>query len=148
MKMVQVIVDSDVVKTEELLHTVAFLMKRRTRELVGKFDITPQQFEVMQVLKENGKLSIGALCRALNFACSTGTDMLDRMERLGFVERVRSAEDRRMIYIEILPKGEGVLNEITASHREQITSLLSKMNPQQSEAIIASLQQLKSILTA
>ena len=72
-----------VVQVERLLRHVAFIIKRRGRDILNDFDITTPQFLALLVLKEHPGLTMGELCDRLFLACSTATDLIDRMEKNG-----------------------------------------------------------------
>lgn len=65
--------------------------------------IKPAQGRILFVLWEEGPLTIRELARRSGLVKSTLTAALDRLEAQGQVVRVRSAEDRRKILIELTP---------------------------------------------
>lgn len=65
--------------------------------------IKPAQGRILFVLWEEGPLTIHELARRSGLVKSTLTSALDRLEAQGQVVRVRSAEDRRKIVIELTP---------------------------------------------
>lgn len=65
--------------------------------------IKPAQGRILFVLWEDGPLTIQELARRSGLVKSTLTAALDRLEAQGQVVRVRSAEDRRKILIELTP---------------------------------------------
>ncbi len=65
--------------------------------------IKPAQGRILFVLWEDGPLTIQELARRSGLVKSTLTAALDRLEAQGQVVRVRSAEDRRKIHIELTP---------------------------------------------
>lgn len=75
-------------------------------------DLTPTQFGVLETLHHLGPLCQGELsCKLLK---STGnvTLVLDNLEKLGLVERQRSNEDRRRVFISLTPAGQEKINRI------------------------------------
>ncbi len=65
--------------------------------------IKPAQGRILFVLWEEGPLTIQELARRSGLVKSTLTTALDRLEAQGQVVRVRSADDRRKILIELTP---------------------------------------------
>jgi DNA-binding MarR family transcriptional regulator len=45
-------------------------------------------------------------------ACSTTTDLVDRMEKNLLVERVKDPNDRRVVRIHLLAEGERIIEEV------------------------------------
>ncbi|MDP3487079.1 MAG: MarR family transcriptional regulator, partial [Bacillota bacterium] len=79
--------ESHVEDVERLIRTVSAIIKKRGREILADFDITPPQFNALLTLIQSGSLTIGELGERMYLACSTATDLVDRMERNGLVAR-------------------------------------------------------------
>jgi DNA-binding MarR family transcriptional regulator len=71
------------------------LLKRR-----GVDEINPAQGRILFVLWREDGLPINELARRTQLGKSTLTSMLDRLARAGWLERVPSREDRRIIHIQ------------------------------------------------
>ena len=63
-------------------------------------ELNPAQGRIMFVLWRKDGISITELARQTSLGKSTLTSMLDRLERLGYVRRVPSLQDRRVLLIE------------------------------------------------
>jgi DNA-binding MarR family transcriptional regulator len=52
---------------------------------------------------------------ARDLMCDTGamTRMLDRLEEKNFIKRTRSSEDRRLVQVELTPKGKQLADQMT-----------------------------------
>src|SRR3954447_3846866 len=57
----------------------------------------------MDVLDQRGRLTAGQLAEASGLTTGAVTAMIDRMERAGYVTRVRDLEDRRRVFVELTP---------------------------------------------
>lgn len=57
-------------------------------------------------------------------ACSTTTDLIDRMEKSELVERVKDPSDRRVVRIHLLPEGERIIQEVIVKRQEYVSELL------------------------
>jgi DNA-binding MarR family transcriptional regulator len=63
-------------------------------------EINPAQGRIMFVLWQNDGIPITELAKQTSLGKSTLTSMLDRLEQSGYVRRVPSLQDRRMVLIE------------------------------------------------
>jgi DNA-binding MarR family transcriptional regulator len=63
-------------------------------------EINPAQGRIMFVLWQNDGIPIAELAKQTSLGKSTLTSMLDRLEQSGYVRRVPSLQDRRMVLIE------------------------------------------------
>jgi DNA-binding MarR family transcriptional regulator len=57
-------------------------------------------------------MTIGELSNKMFLACSTTTDLVDRMEKNLLVERVKDPNDRRVVRIHLLAEGERIIEEV------------------------------------
>lgn len=92
------------IRIEENLRRVCYKIKKKGREILNDVDITPPQFEALQYLRKQDNLTIGELSSQMYLACSTVTDLLDRMERNELVKRVKDENDRRIVRIVVLQR--------------------------------------------
>lgn len=140
-------VDRHVAEIEELLRNVGTILKKRGRDILSSFDITPPQLEALLVLREFGDLTMGELCGKMYLACSTATDLIDRMERNALIERVRDTSDRRVIRLKVLDKGTRVIDEVLEVRRDYLSNILSELSVSDKERLIHSLEQLNYLMT-
>jgi DNA-binding MarR family transcriptional regulator len=95
---------------------------------VGKQGISPGQFGVLVLIKENAGLSQSALAKALGIERSTMVAVIDRLESQGLVARVTSETDRRSYALALTPAGPELLDRVTPlvrAHERQIAAPLS-----------------------
>jgi DNA-binding MarR family transcriptional regulator len=91
-----------------------------------------------------GSVSMRELSDALSVAPRTVTDLVDGLERHGFVTRVAHPRDRRICLIEITPDGaaelerarrvagavhEAAIADLSAEEREHLAELLARVRP-------------------
>ena len=80
--------------------------RRLTKDQAAKVGLTGPQLTVVKILDELGDLSLSELSDRIRAQNSTVTGIVDRMEREGLVDRKRSAEDRRVVHIQLTDKGQ------------------------------------------
>lgn len=140
-------VDRHVAEIEELLRNVGTILKKRGRDILSNFDITPPQLDALLVLREFGELTMGELCGKMFLACSTATDLIDRMERNDLIERVRDTNDRRVIRLKVLPKGAKVIDQVLEARRDYLATILAEIDATNKDRLIHSLEQLNYLMT-
>lgn len=78
-------------------------------------------------LLEFGALTAGELARRLNLTTGSVTAMVDRLERIGFVERRRSVSDRRSVEVQIpaaaFPRIAALYRTVGAAVRTQFAGI-------------------------
>ncbi len=131
---------------ERLLRHVAFIIRRRGRDILDDFGITNPQFSAFLALFEHKNMTMGELCDKLYLAYSTATDLIDRMEKNGLLERNRDLQDRRVIRLTITDKGKSVISEVMDARRRYVASILEYLSPEEREHLAEALQRLHSLM--
>jgi DNA-binding MarR family transcriptional regulator len=139
--------DEYVSEVEYLLRKVALIVKKRGRDILSNFDITPPQFNALLVLAYNDNLTMGELCKRLYLASSTVTDLIDRMEKNELVARERDPNDRRVIRLKVLEKGHTLIEQVMARRIGYLKHVLKQVDPEQREHLRDALQSLFTIMT-
>lgn len=132
---------------ERLLRTVSTIIKRRGRDILSDFDITPPQFNALLILVNNGNLTIGELGERMYLACSTATDLIDRMERNGLVARVRDENDRRVIRLHVNEKGFEMVEAVMSARKKYLSGILEGLNADETEVIIEGMRHIEQLMT-
>jgi len=125
------------IRIEENLRRVCYKIKKKGREILNDVDITPPQFEALQYLRNEDNLTIGELSSRMYLACSTVTDLLDRMERNELVRRVKDENDRRIVRIVVLQKGHDLIKRVMENRINYVESILSQLD----ESVIDSIDE-------
>jgi len=74
--------------------------------------LEPQQYQMLLAirgLEEDELATVGTLAGRLAIKHHSAVELIDRLEKRGFVKRLREKEDRRQVRILLLPRGEKAL---------------------------------------
>lgn len=102
----------DVENIEKYLRKIDYIVRLNGREILADFNITVPQFSALQILIHNGTLTIGELSQKMALACSTITDLIDRMEKNDLVIRKKDEKDKRVVKVEVLSNGHDILKQV------------------------------------
>lgn len=94
---------------------------------LGKLTIS--QFGVLEALHHLGPMCQGQLSKKLLRSSGNMTMVVDNLEKSGLVMRVRSAEDRRMISIELTAAGQELIERVLPAHIAVIVAEMSVLTP-------------------
>lgn len=108
---------------------------KRSAENIRIFELTQPQFAVIEILGHLGPLKVGEICNKMLVSGGNMTLILDNIEKLGYIERIHSREDRRAINIQLTKEGQDLFDKIFASHAEHITKLMSVLNPEEQKTL-------------
>lgn len=104
---------------DELLDEV-----RRSQSATDRYDqavadalgLNRTDMRCLDVLGRVGQLSAGQLAEATGLTTGAMTTALDRLERIGYVQRVRDLHDRRRVLVEVTPRAESEAGRFYVEH--------------------------------
>lgn len=129
-----------VAEAELVLREVSSIIKRRGRDILIDYPVTPPQFSALLALRRLKNPTMTQLCEFLSLASSTVTDLVDRMERNELVERIRDVEDRRIIRLKITKQGLKVVDAVVEQRRNYLAEVFEDIDSE-------TLQELLRLLT-
>lgn len=106
------------------------------RRLSGQLEqsgLTMGQFGVLEVLYHLGPMCQKTLGEKLLRSGGNVTLVVDNLSRHGWVRRQRQADDRRLIQIQLTPKGRTLIARVFPKHVEAIAKELSALDPKEQE---------------
>ncbi len=115
-----------IAEIEKDLRFISGYIKRKGREILNNYTITPPQFVALQWLYELGDLTIGELSNKMYLAFSTTTDLVDRLEKNNLVKRFRDEKDRRVVRVHLLEEGVQIIDEVIKKRQLDLAKLLEK----------------------
>jgi len=144
--MTEIKYDEVIVELEKELRHLCTMIKQKGREILTNFEITPPQFTALQYLILEENLTIGELSNKMYLACSTITDLVDRMEKNELVKRKRDEKDRRVVRVQLTEKFENINSNFHVKIKKYFEELLSDASSEDSTIIINGLEKLKEVL--
>ncbi|WP_119394160.1 MarR family winged helix-turn-helix transcriptional regulator [Salinibius halmophilus] len=93
---------------------LARVLIRRQQPFLDALSITYPQYLVLLVLLPEDKLPVREIGRRLVLNTNTLTPLLKRMEVNGLVNRQRSQQDERVIYVSLTDRGESLARQCKA----------------------------------
>lgn len=111
-------------------------------ELFGEFGLTPQQYNVLRLLRGQHPARIRTLDLAAKLVSRAPdiTRMLDRLEQRGWIERDRPADNRRVVHVGITEEGLALLSELSERVRRCHARQLGHLPRKKLEELIALLR--------
>ncbi len=115
-------------------------------ELFAKFELTPQQYNVLRLLRASHPEPVPTLTLASRLVSRAPdiTRMIDKLEDRGLVVRDRPKENRRVVRIGITEEGVGLLDQMAEPLAECHSSQLGHMKAAELRQLIALLQAARS----
>ncbi len=118
-------------EVEKDLRYISGIIKQKGREILSNYTITPPQFVALQWLFEDGDMTIGELSNKMFLACSTTTDLVDRMEKNKLVVRLKDSTDRRVVRIHLLEEGTRIIDEVIKKRQNYLKDVLKNFSDEE-----------------
>jgi len=120
--------------------TRIYLMQRHLqRTLHERHGLTPAVFDVLSNLRRSGpphRKTAGALADSSLLTSGGITFRIDKMEADGYVRRVRSEEDRRVVFAELTEAGLRKIDEVFEDYIALEEEMLAGLSPSQRHTLI------------
>lgn len=110
------------------------------------FDLTGPQGMLVGTLMHYDKMKISDLSEKLALSNSTVSGILDRLEKQGLIERIRSKDDRRVVYVSVTPEFRKDAKEKYRDVQQKFEEMLRKATPEENEIIRKGFETLESVI--
>jgi DNA-binding MarR family transcriptional regulator len=102
---------------------------------LNKGNISFPQFFLLTYLSSEEYLTMSDIAKKMGHSTAAATGLVDRIEKLGYVERLHAAEDRRKIMVRITTKGVELVSRMRKEIANDLAGILAGMDEDQSEAV-------------
>ena len=82
-----------------------------------------------------GELKVGEICEKMLVSGGNMTLVLDNLEKLGYIERSHSKEDRRAININLTSKGQQIFDDVFKIHAENISKNMNVLDTEEQKQL-------------
>ncbi|CCQ96079.1 putative Uncharacterized HTH-type transcriptional regulator YpoP [[Clostridium] ultunense Esp] len=118
----------------QLLHRFFRKIKLEMNQLTE--ELTVSDFHVLKIIHEESPVNISEIAKRLQVSLSHVTNISDRLINKGLIDRIRSHEDRRVVMLTILPRGEEMMSELQRRRIEYLKHLLENVSDEELEELI------------
>ncbi|MDO1509833.1 MULTISPECIES: homoprotocatechuate degradation operon regulator HpaR [unclassified Neisseria] len=119
------------------------------RPILNNAGITDQQWRIIRLLAENGTLDFQDLANQACILRPSLTGILTRLEKAGYVVRLKPSNDQRRVYLKLTAEGEKLYRSIGEKVDEcydRIETVLSKEKMLQLQTLLGELSRLEQLL--
>jgi len=113
----------------ELSNMFKSLLKKMSHEwnkrMSDSFSLTMTQFRTLYILNTRGPQKAAELADVLLVTSGAITGLADKLIAKGFIQRQRSDEDRRVVYLSITDEGKAMIDVVLEKQKEIISMYFS-----------------------
>jgi DNA-binding MarR family transcriptional regulator len=102
---------------------------------LNKGNISFPQFFLLTYLSSEEYLTMSDIAKKMGHSTAAATGLVDRLEKLSYVERVHAAEDRRKIMVRITAKGVELVSKMRTEIATDLAGILAGLDEDQAEAL-------------
>ena len=138
-------------KPEEALIALRQIQRRTeqaSKKLAAQARLTPSQLLVMQILAERGKVSAGEVSDLTQLKHATITSLVDKLVARGLATRQRCQEDRRRVWLTLLPEGENATTAAPDLLQDIFQTRFESLPDWHQSMLVSSLEKLAALLDA
>ena len=88
--------------------------------------LSMRQFQALIILNTSNSLTLSQLCAKLSLAASTGTELVNRMIELDYIQKAHEQKDQRQVMLTVAPKGLELMKQRQQALTEMFDNFLSK----------------------
>ncbi|MEU4249832.1 MarR family transcriptional regulator [Amycolatopsis sp. NPDC026612] len=119
----------------------------REREVSAR-PLSVSQLRAVVALDRHDGVNLRELAEQLGSTPPLVSRLCDRLEAVGFLERLPSARSRRELTLRLSDRGRAYLQDLRARRRDHVEALLAKMTPAGRTALAAGLAEYRALAEA
>lgn len=107
---------------------------------------TRYQLYLLMVLARKGSLTMGRAAASIGCSKEQATRLVAALVEAGYVERLHSEENRKLVIIRLTEEGENVMHGEMAAAREKLKEDLSCLNKEERDVFFNTMKQFVAVL--
>jgi DNA-binding MarR family transcriptional regulator len=107
---------------------------------------SPSQMRAMAAFHEDREYRMGELSKIAQVTMPFMTEMVDGLVREGILERVRDAEDRRVVKVKLSGQGRNIHKQFVKTRSREMESIFAKLDRKDQTELLKTLQKMSEIL--
>lgn len=128
-----------------LVHLFNDILTIEERALINDefHDISINDMHVIETIQYEGSRNMSSVAKDLNVTVGTLTIAINNLVKKGYVKRVRSSKDRRVVLISLTPRGQKAYKHHEDFHDRMIEDIYKKLNENEIKILIKALSELE-----
>ena len=110
-------------------------------------DITNNDMHVIEAIGLGEGNNMSTIAKKLNITVGSLTTSVNSLVKKGYVDRFRSKEDRRVVYVRLLEKGENAYYHHEDYHKQMTQAIVDKLDESEIPVLLKTLDALTGFFT-
>ncbi len=125
-----------------IMFTQRSFLLNLSKEL-NKGSVSFAQFFLLGYLAKEDYLTMTDISKKMGHSTAAATGLVDRLEKLGYVQRLHASDDRRKVMVQITRKGIDLVDKMREDIVENLVEVMAGMDAGAAEAIMEASQTFK-----
>ena len=126
-----------------IMFTQRSFLLNLSKEL-NKGSVSFAQFFLLGSLAKEDYLTMTDISKKMGHSTAAATGLVDRLEKLGYVQRLHASDDRRKVMVQITRKGIDLVDKMREDIVENLVEVMAGMDAGAAEAIMEASDTFKS----
>lgn len=118
-----------------IMFTQRSFLLNLSKEL-NKGNVSFAQFFLLGYLAKEDYLTMTDISKKMGHSTAAATGLVDRLEKLGYVQRLHASDDRRKVMVQITRKGIDLVEKMREDIVENLVEVMADMDSGTTEAVI------------
>lgn len=119
-----------------------------SKQLVKRYGLTAPQLMVLKEIMADEDINIGKVAKKVSLSQATVTNIIDRLEARGMVNRERSSEDKRRVMVRVTEKTRDILKHNPSVLQEEFLHKFKQLEEWEQNLILSSIQRIAKMMGA
>ena len=121
-----------------------YIMEIEEKKLITEefSDVTYNDMHIMEAIGIGEPKMMWQIAREMAVTTGTLTRAVDALEKKGYVQRQRSEQDKRVVYITLTGRGVGAYRHHERFHQDMIAYILDGITEEEGQVLSAALEKL------
>lgn len=106
-------------------------------------NISVNDMHIMEAIGIDEPRNMSSVAKSLDVTVGTLTIAINNLVKKGYVKRVRSQEDRRVVLISLDEKGMKAYRHHQEFHRQMVSAVIEGLDDRETESLVAALNKLE-----
>lgn len=113
---------------------------------LSRGNVSFAQFYLMSYLSTSRELTMTDIARKMGHSTAAATGLVDRLEKLGYVERMHAADDRRKVMVRITAKGMDLVAKLRGALQDRVAEAMHESSSYDVDSLVANYRGEASVL--
>lgn len=104
---------------------------------LSRGNVSFAQFYLMSYLSTSRELTMTDIARKMGHSTAAATGLVDRLEKLGYVERMHAADDRRKVLVRITNKGVDLVAKLRGALQDRVAEAMHESSSYDVDSLVA-----------